>query len=162
MPSHIKTYDESEDPKDHLKIFQVAAKTERWAMPTCCHMFNSKLTRNARVWFDDLPQESIDSYGDLRKAFLENYLQQKNASKTRLKFTISSREMGNPRRNSCGARRRTEAELQKGRLPEPTKARTKAGQVHPPHKNTKRDPSFRQRKVQASPTNNNPGRKKKR
>ncbi|GJY79841.1 reverse transcriptase domain-containing protein [Tanacetum coccineum] len=77
MPSHIKTYDGSEDPEDHLKIFQVAAKTKRWAMPTWCHMFNSTLTRNAKVWFDDLPHESIDSYDDLRKAFLENYLQQK-------------------------------------------------------------------------------------
>ncbi|GJV08375.1 hypothetical protein Tco_1346031 [Tanacetum coccineum] len=28
MPSHIKTYDGSEDPKDHLKIFQAAAKIE--------------------------------------------------------------------------------------------------------------------------------------
>ncbi|GJY52490.1 hypothetical protein Tco_0443337, partial [Tanacetum coccineum] len=26
MPSHVKTYDGSEDPKDHLKIFQAAAK----------------------------------------------------------------------------------------------------------------------------------------
>nr|GEX43440.1 reverse transcriptase domain-containing protein [Tanacetum cinerariifolium] len=48
MPSHIKTYDGSEDPEDHLKIFQAAAKTERWAMPTWCHMFNSTLTGNAR------------------------------------------------------------------------------------------------------------------
>nr|GEV01906.1 hypothetical protein [Tanacetum cinerariifolium] len=31
---------------------------------------------NARVWFDDLPPKSIDSYDDLKKAFLENYLQQ--------------------------------------------------------------------------------------
>ncbi|GKA15949.1 hypothetical protein Tco_0695696 [Tanacetum coccineum] len=75
MPSHVKTYNESEDPEDHLKIFQAAAKTERWAMPTWCHMFNSTLTRNARVWFDDLPPESIDSYNDLREAFLKNYLQ---------------------------------------------------------------------------------------
>ncbi|GKB68139.1 hypothetical protein Tco_1061140, partial [Tanacetum coccineum] len=29
MLSHIKTYDGSEDPEDHLKIFQSAAKTER-------------------------------------------------------------------------------------------------------------------------------------
>ncbi|GKE55517.1 reverse transcriptase domain-containing protein [Tanacetum coccineum] len=72
---HIKTYDGSEDPEDHLKIFQAAAKMERWAMPTWCHMFNYTLTGNARVWFDDLPQESIDSYDDLKKAFLENYLQ---------------------------------------------------------------------------------------
>ncbi|GKC50809.1 hypothetical protein Tco_1073554 [Tanacetum coccineum] len=69
MPSHVKTYDGSEDPEDHLKIFQTAAKTERWAMPTWCHMFNSTLTGNARVWFDDLPAESIDSYDDLKKAF---------------------------------------------------------------------------------------------
>ncbi|GKC21012.1 reverse transcriptase domain-containing protein [Tanacetum coccineum] len=53
-----------------------AAKTEGWAMPTWCHMFNSTLTGNARVWFDKLPKESIDSYEDLRTAFRENYLQQ--------------------------------------------------------------------------------------
>nr|GEX29073.1 reverse transcriptase domain-containing protein [Tanacetum cinerariifolium] len=81
MPSHIKTYDGSEDPEDHLKIFQVAAKTERWAMPTWRHMFNSTLTENASVWFDDLPKESINGYDDLRKAFLENYLQQKKCIK---------------------------------------------------------------------------------
>ncbi|GKD85799.1 hypothetical protein Tco_1356953 [Tanacetum coccineum] len=49
MPSHVKTYDGSEDPEDHLKIFQTAAKTER--------------------------------YDDLKKAFLENYLQQKKCIK---------------------------------------------------------------------------------
>ncbi|GKA93820.1 reverse transcriptase domain-containing protein [Tanacetum coccineum] len=81
MPSHIKTYDGSEDPKDHLKIFQSATKTERWAMPTWCHMFNSTLTGNAIVWFDDLPKETIDSYDDLKKAFLENYIQQKKCIK---------------------------------------------------------------------------------
>ncbi|GJS28309.1 reverse transcriptase domain-containing protein [Tanacetum coccineum] len=86
MPSHIKTYDGSEDPEDHLKIFQATAKTERWAMPTWCHMFNSTLTGNARVWFDDLPQESIDSYDDLKKAFLENYLQQKKCIKDQIEI----------------------------------------------------------------------------
>ncbi|GKF19169.1 reverse transcriptase domain-containing protein [Tanacetum coccineum] len=50
-------------------------------MPTWCHMFNSTLTGNARVWFDDLPKESVDSYDDLKKAFLENYLQQKKCIK---------------------------------------------------------------------------------
>ncbi|GKB90553.1 reverse transcriptase domain-containing protein [Tanacetum coccineum] len=81
MPSHMKTYDGSKDPEDHLKNFQEAAKTEWWAMPTWCHMFNSMLTRTTRVWFDDLPAESINSYDDLKKAFLENYLQQKKCIK---------------------------------------------------------------------------------
>nr|GEY88252.1 reverse transcriptase domain-containing protein [Tanacetum cinerariifolium] len=84
--SHIKTYDGSEDPEDHLKIFQAAANTEWWAMPTWCHMFNSMLTGNARVWFDDLPPESIDSYDDLKKAFLKNYLQQKKYIKDHIEL----------------------------------------------------------------------------
>ncbi|GJU36167.1 reverse transcriptase domain-containing protein [Tanacetum coccineum] len=45
-------------------------------MPTWCHMFNLMLTRNARVWFDKLPKESVDSYEDLRATFRENYCQQ--------------------------------------------------------------------------------------
>nr|GEW68598.1 reverse transcriptase domain-containing protein [Tanacetum cinerariifolium] len=63
------------------KIFQAVAKVERWAMPTWCHMFNSTLTGSARVWFDDLPPKSIDSYDDLKKVFLANYLQQKKCVK---------------------------------------------------------------------------------
>ncbi|GJX28589.1 reverse transcriptase domain-containing protein [Tanacetum coccineum] len=81
MPSHVKTYDRSEDPEDHLKIFQAATKVERWAMPTWCHMFNSTLTGSARVWFDDLPPESVDSYDDLKEAFLANFRQQKKCIK---------------------------------------------------------------------------------
>ncbi|GKC27166.1 reverse transcriptase domain-containing protein [Tanacetum coccineum] len=85
-PSH------GEDPEDHLKIFQAAAKVERWAMPTWCHMFNSTLTGSARVWFDDLPPESVDSYDDLKEAFLANFRQQKNTLKIPWKSTISRRE----------------------------------------------------------------------
>nr|GEV88256.1 hypothetical protein [Tanacetum cinerariifolium] len=48
MSSNDKTYNGSEDPEDHLKIFQAAAKVECWAMPTWCHMFNSTLTGSAR------------------------------------------------------------------------------------------------------------------
>nr|GEW16564.1 protein NYNRIN-like [Tanacetum cinerariifolium] len=90
MPSHIKTYDGSEDLKDHLKIFQAAAKIERWAMPTWCHMFNSTLTENARVWFDVLLPESIDSYDDLKNAFLENYLQQKKYIKDPIEGKVAA------------------------------------------------------------------------
>ncbi|GKA46916.1 reverse transcriptase domain-containing protein [Tanacetum coccineum] len=77
MPVNVKTYDGTGDPDDHLKIFQAAAKIERWAMPTWCHMFNSILIGFARVWFDKLPSGSIDDYEMLRKTFLGNYSQQK-------------------------------------------------------------------------------------
>ncbi|GJT39230.1 reverse transcriptase domain-containing protein [Tanacetum coccineum] len=81
MPNNVKTYDESDDPEDHLKIFQAATKVEWWAMLTWCHMFNSTLTGSARVWFDDLPLESVDSYHNLKKAFLANLFQQKKCIK---------------------------------------------------------------------------------
>ncbi|GJQ90647.1 reverse transcriptase domain-containing protein [Tanacetum coccineum] len=55
-------------------------------MPTWCHMFNSTLTGSARVWFDDLPLESIDSYDDLKREFLVNYLQQKKCIKDPIKI----------------------------------------------------------------------------
>nr|GEV88544.1 reverse transcriptase domain-containing protein [Tanacetum cinerariifolium] len=75
--NNVKTYNGTRDPKDHVKVFQAAAQVERWAMPTWCHMFNSTLIGAARVWFDELPPESIDGYKDLRAAFLPYFMQQK-------------------------------------------------------------------------------------
>ena len=77
MPNNVKTYDGTGDPEDHLKIFQAATQVERWAMPTWCHMFNSTLIGAARVWFDELPPESIDGYKGLKAAFLAYFMQQK-------------------------------------------------------------------------------------
>nr|GEU39730.1 hypothetical protein [Tanacetum cinerariifolium] len=42
MPSHIKTYDGSEDPEDHLKIFQAAAKTEQKCIKDPVEIHNIK------------------------------------------------------------------------------------------------------------------------
>nr|GEV49615.1 reverse transcriptase domain-containing protein [Tanacetum cinerariifolium] len=77
MPNNVKTYDGTGDPEDHVKIFQAATHVERWAMPTWCHTFNSTLIGAARVWFDELPLESIYSYKDLKAAFLAYFMQQK-------------------------------------------------------------------------------------
>nr|GEU48832.1 RNA-directed DNA polymerase, eukaryota [Tanacetum cinerariifolium] len=80
-PRHMPGGAGSDDPEDHLKIFKAVAKVKRWTMSTLCRMFNSTLTGSARVWFDDLPLESIDSYDDLKKEFLANFLQQKKCIK---------------------------------------------------------------------------------
>ncbi|GJZ84233.1 reverse transcriptase domain-containing protein [Tanacetum coccineum] len=77
MPNNVKTYDGTGDPKDHVKNFQAAAQVEHWAMPTWCHMFNFTLIGTTRVWFDELPLESIDGYKDLKAAFLAYFMQQK-------------------------------------------------------------------------------------
>ncbi|GJY58765.1 reverse transcriptase domain-containing protein, partial [Tanacetum coccineum] len=77
MPNNVKTYGGIRDLEDHIKIFQAATQVERWAMPTWCHMFNSTLIGAPRVWFDELPTESIDGYKDLKAAFLAYFMQQK-------------------------------------------------------------------------------------
>nr|GEX21022.1 reverse transcriptase domain-containing protein [Tanacetum cinerariifolium] len=76
MPNNVKTYDGTGDPENHVKKFQAAARVERWVMPTRCYMFNSALIGAARVWFDELPPESIDSYKGLKAAFLAYFMQQ--------------------------------------------------------------------------------------
>nr|GFC63355.1 reverse transcriptase domain-containing protein [Tanacetum cinerariifolium] len=86
MPNNIKTYDGTGDLEDHVKVFQAAAQVERWAMPTWCHMFNSTLIGAARVWFDDLPPESIDGYKDMKEAFLSYFMQQKKYVKDPVKI----------------------------------------------------------------------------
>nr|GEV59537.1 reverse transcriptase domain-containing protein [Tanacetum cinerariifolium] len=86
MPNNVKTYDRTGDLEDHVKVFQAAAQVERWAMPTWCHMFNLTLIGASRVWFDELPPESIDGYKDLRAAFLAYFMQQKKYVKDPLEI----------------------------------------------------------------------------
>ncbi|GJU17984.1 hypothetical protein Tco_1145950 [Tanacetum coccineum] len=101
MPNNVKTYDGSDDLEDHLKIFQAAAKVERWAMPTWCHMFNSTLTGSARLWFNDLPMKFVDSYDNLKKAFLANFFQQKKCIKDPVEIHHINKERGNLQKISC-------------------------------------------------------------
>ncbi|GJU33360.1 hypothetical protein Tco_1176949 [Tanacetum coccineum] len=74
MPNHIKTYEGSEDPEDHLKIFQAAAKTERWAMPTWCHIIPGKLSSSGKCSKDPIEIHNIKQRdGESTKDFVRRY-----------------------------------------------------------------------------------------
>nr|GEV05343.1 reverse transcriptase domain-containing protein [Tanacetum cinerariifolium] len=81
MPSHIKTYDESEDLKDHLKLFQAAAKTKRWQCQhgVICLIPQSLETQECGLM--TFLRNPLIVMMILKKAFLENYLQQKKCLK---------------------------------------------------------------------------------
>ncbi|GKB76349.1 hypothetical protein Tco_0943244 [Tanacetum coccineum] len=68
LPLIAEKMQKEKEQQDKLKAVKA-----RLAMPTWCHMFNSTLTGNARVWFDKLPKESIDSYEDLRAAIRASF-----------------------------------------------------------------------------------------
>nr|GEV45244.1 reverse transcriptase domain-containing protein [Tanacetum cinerariifolium] len=63
---------------------------------------------NHGVRFDDLPKEYIDSYDDLKEAFLENYLQQKKCIKDPVEIHNIKQRDGNPWSNSFGVSRRND------------------------------------------------------
>nr|GEW81649.1 reverse transcriptase domain-containing protein [Tanacetum cinerariifolium] len=86
-------------------------------------MFNFILTENARVWFNDLPKGSIDSYDDLKEAFLENYLQQKKCIKDLVEIHNIKQREGNPRKSSCGGHTTDECMHLKRQIEEMLKAR---------------------------------------
>ncbi|GJU81702.1 reverse transcriptase domain-containing protein [Tanacetum coccineum] len=89
-----KNYQKVKTVKEGTRSQCQRSKGRAWkAMPTWCHMFNSTLTGTARVWFDDLPPESVDSYNDLKEAFLANFLQQKKCIKDPIElYHIKQRE----------------------------------------------------------------------
>ncbi|GKE38321.1 reverse transcriptase domain-containing protein [Tanacetum coccineum] len=76
---HWKSTSKRHKPTDEedLAVHWTCEEVERWAMPTWCHMFNSALIGAVRVWFDELPPESIDGYKDLKADFLAYFMQQK-------------------------------------------------------------------------------------
>ncbi|XP_022014684.1 uncharacterized protein LOC110914181 [Helianthus annuus] len=76
MPSHIRTYDGTEDPENHLQIFTGTARIEKWSNVECCLMFMQTLVGSAQIWFNDLPDRSIRTFNDLSKGFLANFSQQ--------------------------------------------------------------------------------------
>nr|GEU68650.1 hypothetical protein [Tanacetum cinerariifolium] len=83
MPNNVKTYDGSDDPEDHLKIFQADAKVECWAMPTWFHMFNSTLTGSARdpVEIHHIKQREGESTKDFMQRFKAESRHVKGASR---------------------------------------------------------------------------------
>ncbi|GKF17902.1 reverse transcriptase domain-containing protein, partial [Tanacetum coccineum] len=73
MPTNIKLYDGTTDPKDHLSRFAGAANSGEWPMPVWCRMFQQTLDGSETGWFERLPHDSINDWAKLRDAFAARY-----------------------------------------------------------------------------------------
>ncbi|GJR17888.1 hypothetical protein Tco_0966415 [Tanacetum coccineum] len=73
MPTNIKLYDGTTDPKDHLSRFTSATNSREWPMPVWCRMFQQTVDGNARGWFENLSQGSIDGWAELRQPFTTRF-----------------------------------------------------------------------------------------
>ncbi|GKC45514.1 reverse transcriptase domain-containing protein [Tanacetum coccineum] len=80
MPESYQTYDWNARTHKPPRFFQSATKRND-GNSNMVHMFNLHLLKPHSRLDDRVPKETIDSYDDLKKAFLENYLQQKKCIK---------------------------------------------------------------------------------
>ncbi|XP_026383751.1 uncharacterized protein LOC113279264 [Papaver somniferum] len=73
----FKCYDGSSDPATNLRFYNRILA--RWEQDDAflCRYFPSSLKGSALSWFDNLPPNSINSYGHLAEKFLETYMYNK-------------------------------------------------------------------------------------
>nr|GEV36971.1 reverse transcriptase domain-containing protein [Tanacetum cinerariifolium] len=86
-PSSVSRSDSSDKKHRKSRRHQPTAKDDL-KRPWMCEEENPFMPRirAARVWFDELPPESIDGYKDLRAAFLAYFMQQKKYGKDRVEI----------------------------------------------------------------------------
>ncbi|XP_026450758.1 uncharacterized protein LOC113350868 [Papaver somniferum] len=76
----FECYDGSSDPAAHLRYYNHILA--RWEQDDAvlCRYFPSSLKGSALSWFDNLPPNSINSYGQLAEKFLETYMYNKDVN----------------------------------------------------------------------------------
>ena len=69
---------------DHLDLYKSLMLLQGYSDEVMCKAFSATLKGPARSWFRKLSLGTIDSFGDLRRLFIANFLsyrvRQKNAS----------------------------------------------------------------------------------
>nr|GEX65289.1 reverse transcriptase domain-containing protein [Tanacetum cinerariifolium] len=91
MPTNVKIYDGTGDPKDHVGRFVGIGNQGEWPMSVWCRMFQQTIDGKSRAWFDKLPSGSIDNWGSLQKKFLNRFEMLKACDKDSTKISKKAR-----------------------------------------------------------------------
>ena len=83
MPQ-VTTYSGKDDLYEHIQNYESLMMLHGWGDKIMCRAFSLTLTGHARTWFNNLPEASIFSFGQLRtefvKAFAINSRRKKDAT----------------------------------------------------------------------------------
>ena len=74
MP-HIKTFDETKDPIDHLNTYKNQMELHGYQDPMRCRAFVITLKGLALAWFNRLPLSPISSFRELSIAFVSHFIE---------------------------------------------------------------------------------------
>ena len=83
LPTQLGVYEGKMDPMDHLDSYKSLMSLQVCSNEVMCKAFSATLKGSMRSWFKKLPPRMIDSFGDLSRLFVANFMscriRQKNA-----------------------------------------------------------------------------------
>ncbi|GFZ01086.1 peptidyl-prolyl cis-trans isomerase [Actinidia rufa] len=93
LPTQLGIYEGKTDPMDHLDSYKSLMSLHGCSDEVMCKAFSATLKGLARSWFRKLSPGTIDSFGELSRLFVANFMscrnRQKNASHL---FTVHQKE----------------------------------------------------------------------
>ncbi|GFZ17254.1 hypothetical protein Acr_26g0005240 [Actinidia rufa] len=93
LPTQLGIYEGKTDPMDHLDSYKSVMSLQGCSDEVMCKAFSATLKGPARSWFRKLSPGTIDSFGELSRLFVANFMscrnRQKNASHL---FTVHQKE----------------------------------------------------------------------
>ncbi|GFZ11247.1 hypothetical protein Acr_22g0006450 [Actinidia rufa] len=93
LPTQLGIYEGKTDPMDHLDSYKSLMPLQGCSDEVMCKAFSATLKGSARSWFRKLSPGTIDSFGELSRLFVANFMscrnRQKNASHL---FTVHQKE----------------------------------------------------------------------
>ena len=73
MPS-LDSYDGTRDPFDHIATFKTIMHLQGVPNKIMCRVFCTTLKELARVWFSKIPLNTVSSFEELSKLFVNNFI----------------------------------------------------------------------------------------
>ncbi|GFY87779.1 hypothetical protein Acr_05g0014180 [Actinidia rufa] len=93
LPTQLGIYEGKTDPMDHLVSYKSLMSLQGCSDKVMCKAFSATLKGPARSWFRKLSPGTVDSFGELSRLFVANFMscrnRQKNASHL---FTVHQKE----------------------------------------------------------------------
>ena len=70
----LDLYDGTRDPFDHIATFKTTMHLQGVPNEIMCRAFPTTLKRPARVWFSKIPLNTVSSFEELSKLFVNNFI----------------------------------------------------------------------------------------
>ncbi|GFZ05117.1 hypothetical protein Acr_17g0006890 [Actinidia rufa] len=81
LPTQLGIYEGKTDPMDHLDSYKSLMSLQGCSDEVMCKAFFATLKRPSRSWFRKLSPGTIDSFGELSRLFVANFMSYRNRQK---------------------------------------------------------------------------------